>query len=1018
MLNFILNILNKIQIAFSLVTGIFSKGKSVAGTVDIKKQNQNPNVLAVKREFERAVNALKTSKLSHDNTGKSSFYTLPVYLFIGSKGAGKSDFINNSKLEFSHITVQETNDDQAGLCHWWFTKQAVFLDASERFIPGADVAEEWREFINQLVVHRVRKPIDGLVINISIKELTAVDEDGVKNLAVSLRSKVDELIKKFGFVFPIYLVFTNCDEIEGFVDYFGNMTDTERLQPWGFTLTCEQQAESHPEKIFQKEFDKLFERLLNRRLFTMPTVKPTTGIYAAFAFPAVFTGFKSRLSLFAGLLFQRNPYSINPFLRGMYFTSHRQDVPPPVEQQSYFIKSLFTDIIFPDRFLVQLKSHKWTKANILAVSLTSLFLILMLVSFIGNVRLIRGTSKKSVSLKKANSNDPQLQLLDDARPYLERLERYKENGVPLWLGIGFYRGEKINSQSREIYFKKFNNLILDQLQRDMDMKLQASTDADLIKAYNMLTNRNGKIEPFLSPYMFKSLTEGKQADSKLSKEELDKHNRLLARQIDFYLSQFGKPDVPYMTKGAVPVSPTMTDTVYGVVTLKTVMKNHANSTITGGSEFSAKFTKEMWNSKVKEEMRKKGEDEKVYFTDFVEKWRHFVHETSIRPFQSTKDAMAALDELSRVDSPLIYYFKEFSNMTNEIDVTVGGSTKTLIDTEFDKIYAVLGAPEVTKGGLFDNYLKQLNNLRGEIYAADISPQRNIIVRQQVTGQLSGKQGTALTTAWQATQTLLAAIDEKNREAVRPLLEYPVKNTWQLLLKMQQDNITQQWLSDFCSNYNNSLKNKYPFNQGGADATYRDLADFFGSPTGLFSKFYKSEIDPFMAYNNGKLEPRKWIDLGLELHPDFQKDIRIAKTLTDVLFAKGNSAPVFAFEIYPIPIPKVDQILLTIGENKFDYINQPQFWNEIAWSPSGQQYGASIEVSGETHASKKYDGPMGFIKLINDAQFTSAADKDLQIGWQVGNYNVRYKVRTKVPGDVFNMMKELSTFKCTIDKTTK
>jgi type VI secretion system protein ImpL len=37
-------------------------------------------------------------------------------------------------------------------------------------------------------------------------------------------------------VLPVYLLFTKCDLIQGFVEYFNDLRKNERGQIWGFTV--------------------------------------------------------------------------------------------------------------------------------------------------------------------------------------------------------------------------------------------------------------------------------------------------------------------------------------------------------------------------------------------------------------------------------------------------------------------------------------------------------------------------------------------------------------------------------------------------------------------------------------------------------------------------------------------------------------------------------------------------------------------------------------------------------------
>ncbi len=50
---------------------------------------------------------------------------------------------------------------------------------------------------------------------------------------------------------PVYVLFTKCDLISGFVEIFGHLPKSERGQVWGFTEPVSGREESAP-AIFQR----------------------------------------------------------------------------------------------------------------------------------------------------------------------------------------------------------------------------------------------------------------------------------------------------------------------------------------------------------------------------------------------------------------------------------------------------------------------------------------------------------------------------------------------------------------------------------------------------------------------------------------------------------------------------------------------------------------------------------------------------------------------------------------------
>lgn len=107
------------------------------------------------------------------------------------------------------------------------------------------------------------------------------------------------------------------------------------------------------------------------------TERPVKKKQNVFLFPLQFEMAQKKLAEFVGQLFRPNPFQESAILRGFYFSSGTQkgtpvdqvvaalskafgvDAPqeseqePTIERKSFFLKDLFTKIIFPDKLLAR-----------------------------------------------------------------------------------------------------------------------------------------------------------------------------------------------------------------------------------------------------------------------------------------------------------------------------------------------------------------------------------------------------------------------------------------------------------------------------------------------------------------------------------------------------------------------------------------------------------------------------------------------------------------------------------------
>ncbi|MBD3299034.1 MAG: type VI secretion system membrane subunit TssM, partial [candidate division Zixibacteria bacterium] len=229
---------------------------------------------AIKKKLNGAIRTLKSSRIAKGRRGSEALYVLPWYMIIGPSAAGKSTAIRNSGLHFP--PVDPDSDDPGKIkglggtrnCDWWFSNEGIIIDTAGRYTLSQNVQEdreEWQSFLEILRKARPRAPINGLILAISMDELLQKDADALDQHARALRSRVDELIMRLQIMFPIYVVFTKCDLVSGFVESFSDLSKVDREQVWGVTRESEPVSKEFGAE-FAREFDQLQDTLERRRI--------------------------------------------------------------------------------------------------------------------------------------------------------------------------------------------------------------------------------------------------------------------------------------------------------------------------------------------------------------------------------------------------------------------------------------------------------------------------------------------------------------------------------------------------------------------------------------------------------------------------------------------------------------------------------------------------------------------------------------------------------------------------------
>ena len=398
-----------------------SNNSSLVNDLQQKSEDQSAELIAgqtseeITQMNERFVQALGTlKKLNFKGKGaKSALYELPWYIIIGPPGSGKTTALINSSLDFP-LAEKFGSGALQGVggtrnCDWWFTNDAVLIDTAGRYTTQDSHkvvdSSAWEGFLTLLKKHRRRRPINGAIVAISLQDLLTQTEDERAKHAKTIRTRIDELMEKLEVRFPVYLMFTKCDLVSGFSEFFEDLGKEEREQILGMSLPDSPEESSAPD--FEKvsyEYTQIVKRLYERVLWRVHSERDTKRRSAIQAFPQQMENLQGIIDSFVQQTFVQNRYRLQPYLRGVYFTSGTQDGTPidrlmssvssnfgfnpamhnapSLQGKSYFLGNMFKHVIFPESELVGSnrfyeKLIKWTQrvayTSMAAVSATFIF---------------------------------------------------------------------------------------------------------------------------------------------------------------------------------------------------------------------------------------------------------------------------------------------------------------------------------------------------------------------------------------------------------------------------------------------------------------------------------------------------------------------------------------------------------------------------------------------------------------------------------------------------------------------
>ncbi len=542
----------------------------------------------LKKSAEELVQFLKTSNLGEN--GKDAVYSLPWYLVMGTPKSGKSSLVLGSELNFQTLPSQRQSEQKfirpTRSVDWRVTSDAVFLDTAGRFqTEGAD-EEEWTQLLETIKKYRGKRPLDGLLLAVSTERILYADERVIEESAKILRARLDDARQRLNVKFPVYLIFTHADAIEGFRDSFSNSKQEGKTLVWGATIPLEKTDNS--QTLFDGEYELLHDSIMKRRLMRLSAPFPPVRQLRIFNFPLHFGAARRKLGAFISTLFRPNPFSESPFLRGFYFTAVPVNRPkidggqtltniPQIVGQTFFTGRFFRDVLLRDKDLVRTFQEQRQKPPIWGWVLTvvgTLAVISLLglaaVSLYNNKKLLDEAGEKGeavLNIYKADAGTSpltkdeektrqEIKALANLRDFMVKLDNYEREGAPWSMRFGLYSGDKIyRERLLPIYFnaveQRFKKPVVGRLEDDLRKftasQLTGSPDQqevvlganyDLLKAYLMLSaEHNQRAE---STAVINALRDYWTTESNVPPEQ----SEIALEQLTFYARQVDRNQFP------------------------------------------------------------------------------------------------------------------------------------------------------------------------------------------------------------------------------------------------------------------------------------------------------------------------------------------------------------------------------------------------------------------------------------------------------------------------------------------
>lgn len=558
------------------------KAQKALETAIARSDDRNDDSQVLEARMSEAIATLKRT------SGKRNFlYDIPWYIIIGPPGAGKTTALVNSGLKFP-LAGSGSAQPVAGVggtrsCDWWFTDEAVLIDTAGRYTTQESDRERdkasWLAFLGLLKKNRVRQPINGVILAISLADLVGFDDRQLDAHVTEIRSRLRELHETLKIQFPVYLLFTKADLVAGFMDYFGDFDEARRRKVWGATFQTADRTKNMAGEA-PAEFDGLAKRLAEEVADRLQEETDPVARIALFGFPAQFGALKSRVTQFVGNLFDTSRSQVNVSLRGLYFSSGTQEGTPfdqvlgAIDRsfgsasqahlsgagKSFFLHDLLTEVIFPESGWVSFDRAAERRARLArfgglsVIALAALAALGVLgLSFFANKQLIASTRQAMAHyrdsadslLKSTTVSDVDLENVIGPLDQLRSLPAGFDNGdqgKPIEETFGLSQRERLLSASKTAYRqaleRTFRSRLLVQAERTIQARMADPIALyEPLKIYLMLGGKAPKVDDELIVSWMKQDWEENRYPGENNREgraQLEKHLRAMLALDDAY----------------------------------------------------------------------------------------------------------------------------------------------------------------------------------------------------------------------------------------------------------------------------------------------------------------------------------------------------------------------------------------------------------------------------------------------------------------------------------------------------
>ncbi|WP_411380553.1 type VI secretion system membrane subunit TssM [Pseudomonas sp. MPB26] len=938
----------------------------------------------VQGRFKEALQTLKSSR-RYGSRSERWRNELPWYLLVGEQGSGKTCLLAAGGLQ-SPLDQAETVAGTTPYCDWYFAEEAVMVETAGRYLrqpdPSVD-ATGWTALLGLLKSRRRGRPLNGVVVTLSVDTLSSSNEHDLERHARDVRTRLHEIQQTLHVDVPVYLVLTQADRLAGFAQFFEAQQGDGVEEILGVHLV----AGTSDTDIAQVRdgFESMLQRLGAELIPRLHQERNIERRGRMLDFPRHVARIGDPLCLFIETAFSAHRYQRINGLRGVYLTCAKTDGVRP-----HFVRGLFNRVILAEADLAGLHTPERQRIHrrhgLLALAATLVIgtaAVLWMHSFSFNHQRLLELSTLQPSVAAGSDESLALLALLDSR--LAATKVFAPLTDVRWVDrAGLYQGELTRPPVASAYEQALRLQLLPYVTRLLEGQVQGRLAdrerlLDSLRAYLMLNLRERRDTAWLAEYMA-----GQWSTDPSTRKRLNQHlarlleqpflaplNDELVAQARLVLRGESLAEVVYRTLreqarslepyrlAEGPVFSRVEPPIPGFYTRKYLQFFEQQ-----GPQLVNAIAQDNWvlgegtDLSVMDLRKLVLELEQRYFSEYADAWSEALGRVRLLDSGNLRQGAQQLASLASAQSVLVQLLRQVRENTRLVPLLdqletvsqpvgeLGAATSSVLartalpDTarralqrRFEPLHQLLDE-EQNPGGELVQALRLLDELHLQLSTLSRhgSPEQAAfnMARQRMDGQ----------------QPLLGNLRDAAVRLPHPLrgwFEGMADQSWRHLLEDAYVYVNQRYQSELHGFYAKAIQRRYPFDaHAGGDVALGDFQEFF-KPRGAMARFYEAYLRPFVSVEGNRYRLRTLEGRSLPMSRLVLEQLARAQVIRQGFFSEDQGDWAVRFTLAPYSLDQaVSRATLRVGNQQLEYRHGPIVPMMFHW-PSEAENGRSSLV---------------------------------------------------------------------------